>query len=103
MSGLHFRERGARGVDHVLRIMLVRPQAARGEKAGNDAIEHLERRLGVEIELHRRGDDAEMPAQLEDVPAVLPDNTHVGAPSSAERRVGKECVSTCRLRWSPST
>src|SRR3546814_14472640 len=23
-------------------------------------------------------------------------------PSSAERRVGKECVSTCRSRWSPS-
>src|SRR3546814_17464245 len=22
-------------------------------------------------------------------------------PSSAERRVGKECVSTCRSRWSP--
>src|SRR3546814_13057203 len=22
---------------------------------------------------------------------------------SEERRVGKECVSTCRLRWSPST
>src|SRR3546814_20583463 len=22
---------------------------------------------------------------------------------SAERRVGKECVSTCRTRWSPST
>src|SRR3546814_14352264 len=25
----------------------------------------------------------------------------VGAPSSEERRVGKECVSTCRSRWSP--
>src|SRR3546814_14546881 len=24
-----------------------------------------------------------------------------GAHSSAERRVGKECVSTCRSRWSP--
>src|SRR3546814_14531203 len=23
------------------------------------------------------------------------------APRSAERRVGKECVSTCRSRWSP--
>src|SRR3546814_20411878 len=23
-------------------------------------------------------------------------------PRSEERRVGKECVSTCRLRWSPS-
>src|SRR3546814_1869902 len=25
----------------------------------------------------------------------------VGAPRSEERRVGKECVSTCRSRWSP--
>src|SRR3546814_9435476 len=28
--------------------------------------------------------------------------THVGSsPRSEERRVGKECVSTCRSRWSP--
>src|SRR3546814_16818519 len=25
-----------------------------------------------------------------------------GLPRSEERRVGKECVSTCRSRWSPS-
>src|SRR3546814_18635468 len=25
-----------------------------------------------------------------------------GLPRSAERRVGKECVSTCRYRWAPS-
>src|SRR3546814_20234836 len=25
----------------------------------------------------------------------------IDAPRSAERRVGKECVSTCRSRWSP--
>src|SRR3546814_12839214 len=26
---------------------------------------------------------------------------HLGAMRSEERRVGKECVSTCRYRWSP--
>src|SRR3546814_12134623 len=26
---------------------------------------------------------------------------HPGGPRSEERRVGKECVSTCRSRWSP--
>src|SRR3546814_11868799 len=26
---------------------------------------------------------------------------HIVAPRSEERRVGKECVSTCRSRWSP--
>src|SRR3546814_1137047 len=25
----------------------------------------------------------------------------IGSPRSEERRVGKECVSTCRSRWSP--
>src|SRR3546814_14507955 len=31
-------------------------------------------------------------------------NGHVGGPfgRSEERRVGKECVSTCRSRWSPA-
>src|SRR3546814_13662845 len=37
---------------------------------------------------------------------VIPSVTPTGAPSftvrrSEERRVGKECVSTCRSRWSP--
>src|SRR3546814_14488637 len=27
---------------------------------------------------------------------------HVPPPRSEERRVGKECVSTCRSRWSPT-
>src|SRR3546814_17824884 len=30
----------------------------------------------------------------------LPPHVH-GQPRSEERRVGKECVSTCRSRWSP--
>src|SRR3546814_11587504 len=30
-----------------------------------------------------------------------PDQITHGAVSSEERRVGKECVSTCRSRWSP--
>src|SRR3546814_10561981 len=36
---------------------------------------------------------AEIPAQ--------PDGPDVGVGRSEERRVGKECVSTCRSRWSP--
>src|SRR3546814_19317394 len=31
----------------------------------------------------------------------LPETWQVVAPRSEERRVGKECVSTCRSRWSP--
>src|SRR3546814_2893997 len=39
--------------------------------------------------------DVEAPAQTIDDPA------RVRVERSEERRVGKECVSTCRSRWSP--
>src|SRR3546814_12701311 len=32
---------------------------------------------------------------------LVPCLPHVEVPRSEERRVGKECVSTCRSRWSP--
>src|SRR3546814_13206001 len=32
---------------------------------------------------------------------VLHSTERIGAKRSEERRVGKECVSTCRSRWSP--
>src|SRR3546814_12414267 len=37
--------------------------------------------------------------RLSDVPAAL--SIATGEKRSEERRVGKECVSTCRSRWSP--
>src|SRR3546814_13523449 len=37
-----------------------------------------------------------------DARALLPNAlAAIGGPRSEERRVGKECVSTCRSRWSP--
>src|SRR3546814_13342435 len=37
-----------------------------------------------------------------DVPYILPSTTYgVRLARSEERRVGQECVSTCRSRWSP--
>src|SRR3546814_17776717 len=33
---------------------------------------------------------------------IAPDDTLEGTFRSEERRVGKECVSTCRSRWSPT-
>src|SRR3546814_13400409 len=38
------------------------------------------------------------PEQITDADWVLITHEHI---SSEERRVGKECVSTCRSRWSP--
>src|SRR3546814_7348510 len=32
---------------------------------------------------------------------IGPTHDDITSPRSAERRVGKECVSTCRSRWSP--
>src|SRR3546814_19327630 len=49
----------------------------------------LSRILDREIEV--RGDEGAVPTILVQ---------HIGR--SEERRVGKECVSTCRFRWSPS-
>src|SRR3546814_9702454 len=53
----------------------------------------------------RGGGQVEQPVEHQDVAAV---DAHVtGATAAAgnlrseERRVGKECVSTCRSRWSP--
>src|SRR3546814_12616700 len=34
-------------------------------------------------------------------PFPVPGGIHCALPRSEERRVGKECVSTCRSRWSP--
>src|SRR3546814_13602108 len=38
---------------------------------------------------------------LEDDPSLLGKTTTMWLSRSEERRVGKECVSTCRSRWSP--
>src|SRR3546814_3218425 len=35
------------------------------------------------------------------IPSPLQPASHGGGARSEERRVGKECVSTCRFRWSP--
>src|SRR3546814_5010727 len=63
----------------------------------------MERRTGI-ARIQRAGDV--IPQVVENLtrdetraPYVFPDHCPV---RSEERRVGKECVSTCRSRWSPS-
>src|SRR3546814_9672230 len=44
---------------------------------------------------------AEIDRRLKDNTPLSPDESDRFARRSEERRVGKECVSTCRSRWSP--
>src|SRR3546814_19537072 len=56
-------------------------------------------RTVVEVEFRFVPKDA--PAQIETVDELARHKAGRAARRSEERRVGKECVSTCRSRWSP--
>src|SRR3546814_20996286 len=58
------------------------------------------------LQVRRPDDEAPRPYDKELVPATSQENVSPGIKwhaydRSEERRVGKECVSTCRSRWSP--
>src|SRR3546814_19716512 len=57
----------------------------------------------VEGERLRQARESEMAQSIEEIDAVAEARVHLAMPEhrSEERRVGKECVSTCRSRWSP--
>src|SRR3546814_14441728 len=78
--------------------------AAAGGDAGDHVAgnRHLQLAGGVVVEEHHRRrtlDHQVVDAHRHeiDADAVVP----AGVDRSEERRVGKECVSTCRSRWSP--
>src|SRR3546814_12944217 len=56
--------------------------------------DYIFERLWLRLALNTPG--SVLPIEGRPVLAHLPDHTR-----SEERRVGKECVSTCRYRWSP--
>src|SRR3546814_19245763 len=61
-------------------------------RAESGALSHL--RGAVEV-------DAPVPSPGHAIRSMLSDEAIVRPRSSEERCVGKECVSTCRSRWSP--
>src|SRR3546814_11030207 len=63
--------------------------AQRTLRAGFTTVRHLGAREFIDVGLRNA-----IAAGLTDGPRIL-------AARSEERRVGKECVSTCRSRWSP--
>src|SRR3546814_16889119 len=72
--------------------------------ARTEAVERGEQRL-LRPRLSRRSGDADDPAMAartrRDTERVQRRRAVGDADRSEERRVGKECVSTCRSRWSP--
>src|SRR3546814_12303548 len=85
-----FGAQGAGGGDHALGLAAAEPEAA----------------VGVEVaEVAHAVDDAGTSARC--ARALTPtlsrkrERGQKPSPRSEERRVGKECVSTCRSRWSP--
>src|SRR3546814_14496488 len=66
------------------------------EKLNYAGVRHIARSL----DLNLRGVECDAQGMLPDALEVACQQENVAA-RSEERRVGKECVSTCRSRWSP--
>src|SRR3546814_14149735 len=67
-----------------------------------DDLQALDDLLGLELRLRRREVFHQVDAFLLQVEIFEEHADRLGADArSEERRVGKECVSTCRSRWSP--
>src|SRR3546814_19872154 len=78
------------------KIAAMQADVQRIRKAADEVAERVEMRQEILAGLlSGEGDPVELAA-------MMPDATSgAGAGGSEERRVGKECVSTCRSRWSP--
>src|SRR3546814_18855360 len=64
--------------------------------------QQIRRRLGAQALQQAVGDEAGAERQVAgSEPLGTGDHVRLDAERSEERRVGKECVSTCRSRWSP--
>src|SRR3546814_20706912 len=85
-----------------VRTALKRPSLARRHSRINEPVRRNARRI-----VHPGRLGARRTHKMEDLPVplkqVIGDDPAMAAPPrSEERRVGKECVSTCRSRWAPA-
>ena len=68
-------------------------------------IEELQRELGINDPVKLASNENPLgpsPRAIEAIKAALPElNRYPDGARSEERRVGKECQSVCRSRWSP--
>src|SRR3546814_3435345 len=72
-------------------------------EANRDPVRRLRGRLEAPVTLWTSGDEkARAGLTVSSIMvAAGPEGRIIGLIRSEERRVGKECVSTCRSRWSP--
>src|SRR3546814_11615230 len=68
---------------------------------GERIIRLVAHHVGVDVHARNPRVSAELPETGERFEGLIP--PVVAAPRSEERRVGKECGSTCRSRWLPYT
>src|SRR3546814_13694185 len=97
----HFEDALKAGEGWVKRIGCLRANASRLSHAELDAAEALDDGNPTELGQQYRALRGRLP-QINVLGGCCgTDHRHIEAISSEERRVGKECVSTCRSRWSP--
>src|SRR3546814_20171117 len=72
------------------------PEARRRSKSDGKGKDWLSEQLGLDFEQSFEHDFVALSPDLNEDPQPIADDDR-----SEERSVGKECVSTCRSRWSP--
>src|SRR3546814_16936771 len=87
----------------VVPVRVIAGRGLRGQLVREKVIEAGFERMDVDIvELATPvGLDAEVPGQPGRLSGIIPIDCNADLRRSEERRVGKECASTCRSRWSP--
>src|SRR3546814_13658411 len=97
------------GVRGALLNEMLRGANTRGQGPGRQA-RAIERAAWIEIGAGKPQRGRDIAEEVEKVGSVVGDDlvaavkgaeSRLERPGSDERRVGKECVSTCRSRWSP--
>src|SRR3546814_19376443 len=83
-------------------LVLLAAQRARQISGGADLTLDRDRDKNPVVALREIAEQTVKPKHLEESVVSGLQKVQVDEDRSEERRVGKECVSTCRSRWSPS-
>src|SRR3546814_15921520 len=99
---IHFVGIGGSGMSGIAEVLLNLGYAISGSDVQESAVTRRLAGLGARITIGHHADNIQGAGALVTSTAIHGDNPEVlAARRSEERRVGKECVSTCRSRLSP--